>query len=148
MYQLWVLVSTLIQLIASSLLMRINQLPLSAARWQHGSQIRFATFILWKITIIAKSSTNIKAREKIRTEFYNFFHVHLTKFKNNQILLNKISHRFLLPTICWVKETHWGKLYTGTTKGGSITVPLTSCLTSLESAVWLLTIFVFICKSD
>jgi hypothetical protein len=31
-------------------------------------------------------------------------------------------------------------------KGGSITVPLTSCLTCLESAVWLLTIFVFICK--
>ncbi len=37
---------------------------------------------------------------------------------------------------------------TGNTKGGSITVPLTSCLTSLESAVWHLTIFVFICKTD
>jgi hypothetical protein len=34
------------------------------------------------------------------------------------------------------------------TKGGSITVPLTSCLTGLESAVWQLTIFVFICKTD
>jgi hypothetical protein len=34
----------------------------------------------------------------------------------------------------------------GNTKGGSITVPLTSCFTGLESAVWLLTIFVFICK--
>jgi hypothetical protein len=33
-------------------------------------------------------------------------------------------------------------------KGGSITVPLTSCLTGLESAVWQLTIFVFICKTD
>jgi hypothetical protein len=30
----------------------------------------------------------------------------------------------------------------GNTKGGSITVPLTSCLTGLES------IFVFICKTD
>jgi hypothetical protein len=36
----------------------------------------------------------------------------------------------------------------GNTKGGSITVPLTSCLTGLESAVCLLTIFVFICKTD
>ncbi len=31
----------------------------------------------------------------------------------------------------------------GNTKGGCITVPLTSCLTGLESAVWNLTIFVF-----
>ncbi len=31
----------------------------------------------------------------------------------------------------------------GNTKGGSITVPLTSCLTGLESAVWQLTFFCF-----
>jgi hypothetical protein len=37
---------------------------------------------------------------------------------------------------------------TGNTKGVSITVPLTSCLTGLESAVRQLTIFVFICKTD
>ncbi len=36
----------------------------------------------------------------------------------------------------------------GNTKGGCITVPLTSCLTGLESAVWILTICVFICKTD
>ncbi len=36
----------------------------------------------------------------------------------------------------------------GNTRGGSITVPLTSCLTCLESAAWQLTIFVFICKTD
>jgi hypothetical protein len=36
----------------------------------------------------------------------------------------------------------------GNTKGGSTTVPLTSCLAGLESAVWLLKIFVFICKTD
>jgi hypothetical protein len=36
----------------------------------------------------------------------------------------------------------------GNTKGGSITVPLTSCLTGLESAVKQLTIFVLICKTD
>ncbi len=36
----------------------------------------------------------------------------------------------------------------GNTKGRNITVPLTSCLTSLESAVGQLTIYVFICKTD
>ncbi len=36
----------------------------------------------------------------------------------------------------------------GNTKGGSITVQLTSCLTGLESAILQLTIFVFICKTD
>jgi hypothetical protein len=36
----------------------------------------------------------------------------------------------------------------GNTKGGSITVALTSCLTGLESVVQQLTIFVFICKTD
>ncbi len=36
----------------------------------------------------------------------------------------------------------------GNTKGGSITVPLTSCLTGLESNVLQLTIFVFICQTD
>jgi hypothetical protein len=38
------------------------------------------------------------------------------------------------------------KLESGNTKGGSITVPLASSLTGLESAVWQLTFFVFICK--
>jgi hypothetical protein len=47
------------------------------------------------------------------------------------------------------KEPRWGppscfsRLSTGNTKGGSITVPLTSWLTRLESAVWQLTIFCF-----
>jgi hypothetical protein len=35
----------------------------------------------------------------------------------------------------------------GNSKGGSITVPLTSCLTGLESAVSQLTIFAFIFKA-
>ncbi len=35
----------------------------------------------------------------------------------------------------------------GNTQGGSIPVPLTSCLTGLEFSVWLVTIFVFICKT-
>ncbi len=44
------------------------------------------------------------------------------------------------------KSGQWHK--SGNTKGGSTTVPLTSCLIGLESVVWLLTIFVFICKTD
>jgi hypothetical protein len=36
----------------------------------------------------------------------------------------------------------------GNTKGGSITVLLTSCLIVLESAAWQLTIYIFICKTD
>ncbi len=39
-------------------------------------------------------------------------------------------------------------LCSGNTKGGSFTLPLASCLTGLESPVWQLTIFVFICKTD
>ncbi len=41
-----------------------------------------------------------------------------------------------------------GRHRPGNTKWGSITVPLTSCLTGLESAVWQLTFFIFICKTD
>jgi hypothetical protein len=40
------------------------------------------------------------------------------------------------------------KLFAGNTKGESIAVPLTSCLTGLESAVRQLTFIVFICKTD
>ncbi len=76
------------------------QMPVSAARWQHGSQICFATFLA-KNHQIAKNSTITKAMEKISTdyrsiEFWEFLYACLTKFKNNQILLNKISHRILL----------------------------------------------------
>jgi hypothetical protein len=39
------------------------------------------------------------------------------------------------------------RVQTGNTKGASITLLLTSCLTGLESAVWHLTIFVFIYKT-
>jgi hypothetical protein len=46
--------------------MRGNQLPVSATKWQHGSQICFATFILQNITkILKKNSTATKNREKI-----------------------------------------------------------------------------------
>jgi hypothetical protein len=34
--------------------MRGNQLPVSVAWWQHEYQIFFATFILWKFTLLLK----------------------------------------------------------------------------------------------
>jgi hypothetical protein len=60
----------------------------------------FLIFYLVKNHKIAKYSTITNAREKISTdleslEFLKFFYVGL---KNNQILHNKISHRFLLTT--------------------------------------------------
>jgi hypothetical protein len=55
--------------------------------------------------------------------------------------------------ICSFPGTHnidasKAKVKAGNTKRGRITVLLTSCLTGLESVVWQLTIFVFICKTD
>jgi hypothetical protein len=57
---------------------------------------------------IAQNSTTTKAREKTSTdleslEFYKFFDVCLTKFKNNKILLNKVSNRFLLTTKLFIE---------------------------------------------
>jgi hypothetical protein len=61
----------------------------------------FSNFYLVKNHKIAKYSTTTNTREKISTDleplkFLKNFDVHLTNFKSNQILLNKISHRFLL----------------------------------------------------
>jgi hypothetical protein len=63
--------------------------------------------------------------------------------------LIKSSHRVLSKTEYKPMEQQFlpyllGRDGAGNTKAGSITVPLTSCLTGLESAVWQLTIFVFI----
>ncbi len=55
------------------------------------------------------------------------------------------SQRKVLNQSHEVKLT-WDK--PGNTIGGSITVLLTSVWTGLESAVWQLTIVVFICKTD
>jgi hypothetical protein len=49
----------------------------------------------------AYNASTTEAREKISTnleslEFQQFVDAHLTKFKNNQISLNKMSHRFLV----------------------------------------------------
>ncbi len=74
-------------------LMRGNELPASATRWPD----MFCNFYLVKYHKNTKNSTTTKGREKISAdlESLELFDVCLTKFKNNQILLNKISHRFL-----------------------------------------------------
>ncbi len=62
----------------------------------------FCNFYLMKSRKFGSESTTTQAREKISTdlESLNFRHVLLclTKFKNNQILLHRISHRFLQMT--------------------------------------------------
>ncbi len=68
----------------------------------------FCNFYSAKKPKIANSSTFARARGKISAdleslEVLKFFDACLIKFKNNQILLNTISHRFLLTT----------KLFTG-----------------------------------
>ncbi len=57
-------------------------------------------FYLVKNNKIAQNSATTEAREKISTylEFLEFFDAYLTKFENYQILLNKVSHRFLVTT--------------------------------------------------
>ncbi len=68
------------------------------------------------------------------------------------LLLSQISNsdsKFLNMVFSSSNSNSMSKLQqSGNTKGGSITVPLTSCLTDLESAVRQLTFFVFICKTD
>jgi hypothetical protein len=60
-------------------------------------------FYLVYYHIVANNSTMTKAREKNKRRFgflrfFEFFVACLAKFKNNQILLNKISRIFLLTT--------------------------------------------------
>ncbi len=57
-------------------------------------------------------------------------------------------------SLYWMSWRHFYSMITnasfqqaGNIKGVSLIVPLTSCLTGLESAVWQLTIFVFIWKN-
>jgi len=68
---------------------KISLLPVSATSWQHCSQM-FCNFYAVKNHKIAKNSTTTNAREKISTDLESseFFCVCLTKFKNNQILLD------------------------------------------------------------
>jgi hypothetical protein len=60
----------------------------------------FCIFNVVKNHKTANNLTNTEAREKISADleslkFHNFLNVGFTTFKNNQILLNKISHQFL-----------------------------------------------------
>jgi len=75
---------------------RLNQLPVSVSWWQHGCQICFENVYVEKNHKISNNATTTKAREEISTEieavkYMKLFDVCLTQFKNNQILLYKIS---------------------------------------------------------
>ncbi len=63
-------------------------------------QDMFCNFYLVKNHKIANNSATAEARERISTyleylEFKKFFEACLTKFENYQILISKISRRFL-----------------------------------------------------
>jgi hypothetical protein len=78
------------------------QLSVSATRRQHWFPDMFCNFYLVKSHKIANNSPTTEARERISTYFESFelknFDVCSTKFENYQILLNKISHKFLVTT--------------------------------------------------
>jgi len=82
-----------------------NQLPVFCHKVAAWDPDLFCNFYIAKNHKITNKSTTTKARENISTDWesLDFFKVCWTKFKNSQILLNRISHRFLLTT----------KLYTG-----------------------------------
>jgi hypothetical protein len=73
-------------------------------------------------------------------------YIEIFRCKLECLLLRDVS----IPSIIfgWCLGVHSSSLWwkAGNTKGGSITVPLTSCLTGLELAVWQLTIFVLLTK--
>jgi hypothetical protein len=47
---------------------RINQLPVSFARWQHGSKLCFATFISRKVTNFKATQQPQKLKKKISAD--------------------------------------------------------------------------------
>jgi hypothetical protein len=83
----------------------------------------FCNFYVVKNYKIAKHSTTTKGREKISAdlESLEFFDIGFTKFKNNQILPNNISHRFLQTTKLFI----WRKSL----------IALTTCLVVNVSSV-------------
>jgi hypothetical protein len=88
--------------------------------------------------LFSLKGTNTLGWAKILINELKYFTINWIFCKNYFILL---AAEFLLN---YLLKRH---LKAGNTKGGSITVPLTSCLTGLDSAVWQLTIFVFNCKT-
>ncbi len=80
-------------------------------------------------------------------------------FGYTEKLFEAVAHSCLIQTRVIVTVSHYQseptqiepltvRAQSGNTKGRSITVPLTSWMTGLESAICQLTIFVFICKTD
>jgi hypothetical protein len=69
----------------------------------YSQRIMFCNFYLVKNHKIANNSTTTKAREETKAdleslEFFKLFNACLTKSRNNVILLNNISYRFIQTT--------------------------------------------------
>ncbi len=80
-----------------------------------GLQIRVSKFSLVACKVLFKignNSTTAEVRKEINInleslEYNKFLNVGFTSFYNNQILLNRISHRFRdSQSMYWVKRTH------------------------------------------
>ncbi len=126
--------------------------------WHHGDSSR----IRWQPR---QSFSNLKEKKSMKTNQMRLCHppdgstspqYKLLCFKTSKKICNeKNTLAFNRDRCCHgppsalftVDSFPLGSVSAGNTKGGSITVPSTSCLTSLESAVWQLTIFVFIRKT-
>ncbi len=94
-----------------------------------------------KVDIFKKATTLTCGH---RQKWYTVYNIAPGADMNSQTLIR--TFQTLLTRLPAVTSTTFN--LSGNTKGGSITVPLTSCLTGLESAVCQLTTFVFICKTD
>jgi hypothetical protein len=88
---------------------RLNQLPVSSARWQHGSKICSETYISSKITklLIAEQPPKLKKNKFniVILRFLECFNACLTKFKNNPIVINKIATNIWLQSSYIPRET-------------------------------------------
>jgi hypothetical protein len=82
--------------------------------------------------------------------FFAQTHIHTFRTNTNTFHAHTPSHSLSLTRAFSDANMDFQQhsIPSGNTKGRSITVLFTSCLTGQESAVWLLTIFVFICETD
>jgi undecaprenyl pyrophosphate phosphatase UppP len=80
---------------------RIDKQPVTAASWQHGSQICFATFNLQKFSKLLITQLPLKLEKKIKTDWKSseFFIKNCWIFdKILHKLPNKFGQRFLVTT--------------------------------------------------
>ncbi len=118
--------------------------------------IRFVQFTFSKLPCISLFLYHIKMCCSILlgcaylaiTNISGLYYKHLTIVNDDSIIISEWMFKLIDDPIIVIYTCNMFIIQaTGNTKGGSITVPLTSGLTGLQSAVWQLTIFVFIRKT-